>query len=129
MVGFGVGGLVSYVCRSELNTFLFVTTCRGFLQLVVTIVLIGIYTPLALPMLVPIMLLFYWLYVYFQTTVREIKRLDSLSRSPVYGSINEALNGLATIRAFGAEKRLIARHSQFVNDNVVMSLANQSMNR
>eukprot|EP00803_Ostreobium_quekettii_P010076 evm.model.scf_1807.1 EVM.evm.TU.scf_1807.1 scf_1807:280-13061(-) len=102
---------------------------RGFLQLITTIILIGIFTPLALPFLVPIMLLFYWLYVYFQTTVREIKRLDSINRSPVYGSISEALNGLATIRAFGAEKRLVARHGEFIDSMIVMSLANQSMNR
>ena len=39
---------------------------RSMLQLVSTIVLIGIVTPLALPALLPIMLLFYFLYSYFQ---------------------------------------------------------------
>lgn len=39
---------------------------RSMLQLISTIVLIGIVTPLALPALLPIMLLFYFLYSYFQ---------------------------------------------------------------
>ena len=39
---------------------------RSMLQLVSTVVLIGIVTPLALPALLPIMLLFYFLYAYFQ---------------------------------------------------------------
>ena len=39
---------------------------RSMLQLVSTIVLIGIVVPLALPALLPIMLFFYLLYAYFQ---------------------------------------------------------------
>lgn len=35
-----------------------------------------------------------------QASVREVKRLDSISRSPVYTSIGEAINGVATLRAF-----------------------------
>ena len=35
-----------------------------------------------------------------QASVREVKRLDSISRSPVYSSIGEALNGQGTIRAY-----------------------------
>ena len=33
-----------------------------------------------------------------QASVREIKRLDAISRSPVYTSVGEAISGLATIR-------------------------------
>ena len=39
---------------------------RSMLQLISTIVLIGIVVPLALPALLPIMLFFYLLYSYFQ---------------------------------------------------------------
>ena len=39
---------------------------RSMLQLISTIVLIGIVVPLALPALLPIMLFFYLLYAYFQ---------------------------------------------------------------
>ena len=39
---------------------------RSVLQLASTIVLIGVTTPFALPALVPILLLFYFLYQYFQ---------------------------------------------------------------
>ncbi len=38
--------------------------------------------------------------VTLQASVREVKRLDSISRSPVYTSIGEAINGVATLRAF-----------------------------
>ena len=39
---------------------------RSLLQLVSTIVLIGVVVPFALPALLPILLLFYFLYQYFQ---------------------------------------------------------------
>lgn len=38
-----------------------------------------------------------------QASVREVKRLDSISRSPVYSSIGEAINGLPTIRAYRSD--------------------------
>lgn len=71
---------------------------RGLLQLITTVGLIGIVTPFALPALLPIMLTFYFLYQYFQASVREVKRLDALSRSPVYGSITEAIQGDLTVQ-------------------------------
>lgn len=39
-------------------------------------------------------------FLMMQASVREVKRLDSISRSPVYTSIGEAINGVATLRAF-----------------------------
>ena len=53
---------------------------RSMLQLVSTIVLIGIVVPLALPALLPIMLFFYLLYAYFQ--VRSSLRPVQTSRAP-----------------------------------------------
>lgn len=61
--------------------------------------------------------------------MREVKRLDSISRSPVYSSIGEALAGLATIRAFRCEQRLCSRNADLVDNSVTMSLVNMSMNR
>ena len=41
---------------------------RSCLQLTSTIILVGVTTPFALPALVPILLLFYFLYQYFQVS-------------------------------------------------------------
>lgn len=102
---------------------------RSALQLFSTLILVAVITPLTLPVLACILILFYFLYAYFQTTVREIKRLDAISRSPVYSSINDVLNGISTVRAFGAEERLLERHMRLVDDNIIMALLNQSTNR
>lgn len=47
---------------------------------------------------------------YYLQTSRDLKRLNSVSRSPIYVQFNETVNGVATIRAFGAQFR-------FINDN------------
>ena len=45
----------------------FASSCvRAILSLTSTILLVGIVTPFTLSALVPILLLFYWLYAYFQ---------------------------------------------------------------
>ncbi|KAF9930863.1 hypothetical protein FBU30_011152 [Linnemannia zychae] len=41
---------------------------------------------------------------------RDLKRLNSNSRSPILNHFNEALNGLATIRAYGFEKRFLSKN-------------------
>ncbi|KAF8969063.1 hypothetical protein BGZ46_010749 [Entomortierella lignicola] len=41
---------------------------------------------------------------------RELKRMNSNSRSPILNHFNEALNGLATIRAYGFERRFLSKN-------------------
>jgi len=49
-----------------------------------------------------------WLLI-LQATYRELKRLDSISRSPLYALFGETIDGVATIRAFGAQDTLYRR--------------------
>ena len=49
----------------------------------------------------PLTLIYSKIFVYFIKSSRELKRLDSVNRSPVYSHFAESLNGATTIRAFG----------------------------
>ena len=40
---------------------------------------------------------------YYRSTSRELRRLDSVSRSPIYTSFTETMDGSCTIRAFKSE--------------------------
>jgi ATP-binding cassette, subfamily C (CFTR/MRP), member 1 len=42
-------------------------------------------------------------------TYRELKRLDSVSRSPMYALLGETIDGVATIRAYCGEAALMRR--------------------
>lgn len=44
---------------------------------------------------------------FYRSTSRELRRLDSVSRSPIYASFTETLDGSSTIRAFKSEVVLV----------------------
>ncbi|XP_015838295.1 probable multidrug resistance-associated protein lethal(2)03659 [Tribolium castaneum] len=50
--------------------------------------------------------IYYYLGVLFQPTVRSIKRTEGITRSPVYSQLTATLQGLSTIKAFGAQEIL-----------------------
>ncbi|KAJ6796498.1 ABC transporter C family member 2-like [Iris pallida] len=98
-------------------------------QLLSTFVLIGIVSTISLWAIMPLLILFYAAYLYYQSTAREVKRLDSITRSPVYAQFGEALNGLSTIRAYKAYDRMAAINGKSMDNNVRYTLANMSANR
>ncbi|KAG0203052.1 hypothetical protein BGX28_004548 [Mortierella sp. GBA30] len=56
-------------------------------------------------MIIPIGYLYYLLAGFYLVSSREIKRLDSAARSPMYAHFGETLSGLVTIRAFEDSQR------------------------
>ncbi|XP_022146679.1 ABC transporter C family member 2-like [Momordica charantia] len=98
-------------------------------QLLSTFLLIGIVSTLSLWAILPLLLLFYAAYLYYQSTAREVKRLDSISRSPVYAQFGEALNGLPTIRAYKAYDRMAKINGNSMDNNIRFTLVNMSGNR
>jgi len=102
---------------------------RGVLQLFGTMIIIGIVTPYILVMFAPVLYLFWYAQRYFQCTAREIKRLDSVTRSPIYAQFNQCLDGTSSIRAYRAQDRLINDFYGKVDNNVRMYLTMISANR
>ncbi|XP_049888074.1 probable multidrug resistance-associated protein lethal(2)03659 [Pectinophora gossypiella] len=61
-------------------------------------------------LLIPItaaLIIFYILRVIYIRTTGAVKRLEGITRSPVFGHLNATVFGIATIRSFGAEDLLI----------------------
>ncbi|XP_048482044.1 ATP-binding cassette sub-family C member 4 [Plutella xylostella] len=54
-----------------------------------------------------IALIFYGLRIFYLSSSRSIKRLEGVTRSPVFSHLNATLQGITTIRAFGAQEALI----------------------
>ena len=74
-------------------------------------------TPFFFVAFVPIMVLFYFIQKHFRLTSRELKRLDGVSRSPIYNHLAETLGGLSTIRAYGKQDVFLKIHHLLSNDN------------
>ncbi|CAL9060621.1 unnamed protein product [Musa banksii] len=98
-------------------------------QLLSTFVLIGIVSTTSLWAIMPLLILFYAAYLYYQSTAREVKRLDSITRSPVYAQFAEALNGLSTIRAYKAYDRMASINGKSMDNNIRFTLVNMGANR
>ncbi|TNN61497.1 Multidrug resistance-associated protein 4 [Liparis tanakae] len=62
--------------------------------------------PLFLVPVGPLLLVFLYLRRFYLRTSRDVKRLESTTRSPVFSHLSSSLQGLWTIRALGAEARL-----------------------
>lgn len=96
-------------------------TWRMFLMTVSTtistLVLISIVQPIFIAVMVPLMVVYYFAQAYYRSTARELKRLDSISRSPLFANFGETLTGLSTIRAFNASARFVKKNLAMLNYN------------
>ncbi|KAJ3154317.1 Multidrug resistance-associated protein 4 [Geranomyces variabilis] len=60
---------------------------------------------------------FFFLRTAYIRTSRQIKRIEAVTRSPVYAAIPSSLEGLSSIRAFHVEKQFADRFVALQNDN------------
>nr|XP_006822844.1 PREDICTED: ATP-binding cassette sub-family C member 9-like [Saccoglossus kowalevskii] len=77
------------------------------------IIVNSVVTPIFLAVVTPVIIGFFVLQKYYLTTSRELQRVTSITRSPVYAHFSETLGGLTTIRAYRDEKRFreyLSRH-------------------
>lgn len=66
----------------------------------------------------PLAILYFYYQQYYLRTSRELKRLDSVSRSPIFANFQESLIGVATIRAYGKEDRFKHLNESRVDKNM-----------
>ncbi|XP_035030030.2 ATP-binding cassette sub-family C member 4 isoform X2 [Hippoglossus stenolepis] len=83
----------------------FVDFIQVFLQVIGVIVVAAVIIPWILIPIVPLLTVFLFLRCYFLRTSRDIKRLESTTRSPVFSHLSSSLQGLSTIRAFKVQER------------------------
>uniref|UniRef100_A0A670YYE1 Multidrug resistance-associated protein 1 n=1 Tax=Pseudonaja textilis TaxID=8673 RepID=A0A670YYE1_PSETE len=80
-------------------------------------VIILLATPIAAVVIPPLGLTYFFVQRFYVATSRQLKRLESVSRSPVYSHFNETLLGVSVIRAFGEQKRFIRQSDLKVDEN------------
>ncbi|TGO17401.1 hypothetical protein BTUL_0018g00680 [Botrytis tulipae] len=93
---------------------LFVNTARALFTLVV----ISVASPPFIAFIFPLSGVYYWVQRYYLRTSRELKRLDSVSRSPIYAHFQESLGGIGTIRAYRQQKRFTQENEWRVDANL-----------
>ncbi|KAG9239762.1 P-loop containing nucleoside triphosphate hydrolase protein [Amylocarpus encephaloides] len=83
-----------------------------------TLVVISTSTPAFIALIVPLSGVYYWVQRYYLRTSRELKRLDSVSRSPIYAHFQESLGGITTIRAYRQQLRFAMENEWRVDANL-----------
>lgn len=89
----------------DLLPLTFLDFIQTLLLVVSVIAVAAAVIPWILIPLVPLSIIFVVLRRYFLETSRDVKRLESTTRSPVFSHLSSSLQGLWTIRAYKAEER------------------------
>lgn len=79
------------------------------------VILISIITPGFLIAGIFITILYFLIGRVYISASRDLKRLESVQRSPLYQQFGETLSGMTTIRAYGDERRFIRENLHKVN--------------
>lgn len=104
---------------------LFVNVSRSGL----TLVIISVSTPAFIALILPLGAMYMWIQKYYLRTSRELKRLDSISRSPIYAHFQETLGGISTIRAYRQQDRFELENEWRVDANLQAYFPSISANR
>ena len=75
------------------------------------------------------MLMATYIYRYYLATSRELKRIDAVTRSPIFAWFSESLAGLSTIRAFHHQPIFISVNQKRIDHNQICYLPSISVNR
>lgn len=94
-----------------------------------TLVVISVSTPAFVALIIPLSLTYYFIQRYYLRTSRELKRLDSVSRSPIYAHFQESLGGVTTIRAYRQQQRFELENEWRVDANLRAYYPSISVNR
>ncbi|KAF9095081.1 hypothetical protein BGX29_009172 [Mortierella sp. GBA35] len=84
-----------------------VTMVTDALGVITIVLIVSFVTPTFLIAAALISTAYYFIGAYYISASRELKRIESVTKSPLYSHFGETLVGVSTIRAFGVETRFM----------------------
>ncbi|KAG6375249.1 ABC transporter type 1, transmembrane domain-containing protein [Boletus reticuloceps] len=93
------------------------------------LLVIGLSFPPFLLAVIPLSWFYYRVTVYYLATSRELKRLDAVSKSPIFAWFSETLSGLSTIRAYNQQTIFTAQIARRIDRNQMCYLPSTAVNR
>nr|CAC48162.1 multidrug resistance protein 2 [Canis lupus familiaris] len=88
-----------------------------FLGIVSTLVMICTATPVFIIVIIPLSIIYVSIQIFYVATSRQLKRLDSVTRSPIYSHFSETVSGLSVIRAFEHQQRFLKHNEVGIDTN------------
>jgi ABC-type multidrug transport system fused ATPase/permease subunit len=94
-----------------------IDTMQNLLMTFGSIIIIGMTNPWALLILIPLVPTVLWLRRFYMRSSRQLKRLESVARSPVYALFSSSLDGLTSIRAFDVQGDFLNMFMERIDTN------------
>ncbi|XP_010972727.3 ATP-binding cassette sub-family C member 2 isoform X2 [Camelus dromedarius] len=88
-----------------------------FLGIISTLVMICLATPVFVVIIIPLGIIYVSVQIFYVATSRQLRRLDSVTRSPVYSHFSETVSGLSVIRAFEHQQRFLKHNEMSIDTN------------
>lgn len=104
-------------------------TINFTLNLIASIILIAVVIPIILALVAPLLVVYIFLQKFYRNTSRELQRLESISRSPIFAQFSETLTGASSIRAYACKDRMIYMNERLLNNNLKAFFTLQAMNQ
>uniref|UniRef100_A0A8C4ZAE5 ABC-type glutathione-S-conjugate transporter n=1 Tax=Gadus morhua TaxID=8049 RepID=A0A8C4ZAE5_GADMO len=82
-----------------------------------TMIVIVASTPIFAVVIVPLAFVYVFVQRFYVATSRQLKRLESVSRSPIYSHFSETITGASVIRAYGKDSAFVHMSDTRVDDN------------
>ncbi|KAF7219965.1 ATP-binding cassette sub-family C member 2 [Nothobranchius furzeri] len=83
-----------------------------------TLFVICLATPFFAIIIVPLAVIYYFVQRFYVATSRQLRRLDSVSRSPIYSHFGETVSGLSVIRAYKHQERFLKHNEITIDENL-----------
>ncbi|NXY01978.1 MRP2 protein, partial [Pteruthius melanotis] len=88
-----------------------------FMGIISTLIVICLATPFFAVIIVPLSVFYYFVLRFYVSTSRQLRRLDSVTRSPIYSHFGETVSGLSVIRAYGHQERFLKQNETTMDIN------------
>uniref|UniRef100_A0A669B6R3 ATP-binding cassette, sub-family C (CFTR/MRP), member 2 n=1 Tax=Oreochromis niloticus TaxID=8128 RepID=A0A669B6R3_ORENI len=83
-----------------------------------TVFVICLVTPFFAIVIIPLALIYFFVQRFYIATSRQLRRLDSVSRSPIYSHFGETVSGLSVIRAYKHQDRFLKHNEVTIDENL-----------
>ncbi|KAM6105939.1 LOW QUALITY PROTEIN: ATP-binding cassette sub-family C member 2 [Pterocles gutturalis] len=95
----------------------FRTWLSCLMGIISTLLMICLATPFFALIIIPLSIFYYFVLRFYVSTSRQLRRLDSVTRSPIYSHFGETVSGLSVIRAYGHQERFLQQNESTMDIN------------